>query len=109
MRIDLYNRDHAEIYLEMYSEKYDGTSLWKLKVDPKHDYCLQYMRMGGDFDILENNKILWKHIQMIDPSGGPYLEVGDELQGGRYKIIEFLDATTVKLSERNNNNKEYPK
>ena len=37
---------------------------------------------------------------MIDPSGGPYMELGDTLK--EYKIVEFIDSTTMKL-ERNNN------
>lgn len=109
MKIKLYNRDNAEMYFEKVCDTEDkGVSMWKLRVDPDHDYCMKYMRMGGDFDVLENNKIYWKEIKMIDPAGGPYLELGDELDN-KYKIIKFIDESTVLLSERDNYNKEHLK
>lgn len=97
--IRLYNRDHANLTLEQVHD----SDIWKLRIDDKHQYCLEYMRMGGDFEISEDNKIKWNKIVMIDPSGGPYLEIGDTLENGKYKIVEFIDSTTMRLSEGNNN------
>ena len=94
--IHLRNRDGATMWLENIHD-----DIWKLKVDKDHEYCLQYMRCGGDFTFDENRKIHWNKIEMIDPSGGPYLEVGDYVDD-KYKIIEILDCTLLRLGERNN-------
>lgn len=87
-KINLYNRDGANLWLENESENY-----WKLKVDKKHEYCLQYIRIIGDYP---------SNIQAIDPSGGPFLSKGDILDNN-YEIVGFLNGTTLILNERNNN------
>ena len=55
--IKLPNRDGAILWLE-----HESGNIWKLKVDPKHNYCLEYMRMGGKFDADENGNIRWEKI-----------------------------------------------
>ena len=102
MIIKLYNRDHANMYLEKIKDNDDNTSTWELKVDKKHKYCLEYMRCGGDFDVVDN-KVVWKERKMIDPSGGPYLEVGDIINN-KYKIVEIIDYNILRLSEEISNN-----
>lgn len=95
MKIKLPNRDRADLWLE----QIDDSDLWKLTVDKDHEYCLKYMRCGGDFDIEEKDGkqiIHWKSRQMIDPSGGPYLEIGDEIEG--HKILEIVDDLILRLS-----------
>lgn len=58
--ISLYNRDGANLYIDdegyLHSDK---------------DYVLEYMRVGGDGSAND--------IQFIDPSGGPFIEVGDKI------------------------------
>lgn len=82
--IKLFNRDGAD--LRLVSE--DGI-LWKFDVDKEHKYVLEYMRCG-----FENDN---KTINMMDPSGGPYLSIGQRLSkdyiidafveiGGKYMI-----------------------
>ena len=80
--IKLYNRDGAN--LKLVSE--DGKA-WKFDVDEKHQYVLEYCRMGM-FD--ENDK---EHIgyEMVDPSGGPYLSVGQRLD--KMHVIESIIST----------------
>lgn len=101
-KIKLNNRDHADLWLE----QINNTDWWQLKVDKKHEYCLKYMRMGGDFEIEktpENSQyIKWTKVVMMDPSGGPYLEVGDILDN-KYKIVEMNADLQLKLSEEHNN------
>lgn len=94
-KIYLKNRDRAKLWLEQ-----TDSDLWKLKVDPEHEYCIKYMRMGGDFEINSDHDVKWNKIAMIDPSGGPYLEIGDKLKDelkNEYEIIEMLDATLLRL------------
>lgn len=101
--IKLYNRDGADLKLV----NRENSDLWDLTVDSKHQYCLKYMRCGGDFDIKEESGkqiINWKSRKMVDPSGGPYLEVGDSLEHGKYKIIEIVDDTVLRLSKNEGNN-----
>ncbi len=73
--IKLFNRDGAN--LKLVSE--DG-NLWELQVDDEHKYILEYMRMGFESDN--------KTINMIDPSGGPYLSKGQRLN--KYYIIDSI-------------------
>ena len=96
MKIKLFNRNGADLFLENIKD-----DIWELKVDDEHLYVLKHMRMGGKFDIDENNNVNWEERTMIDPAGGPYLEVGDTINN--YKIIEICGDTTLKLSETNNN------
>ena len=96
------NRDHAYLRLE----QKEDSDIWELKVDPQHKYCLEYMRMGGDYEIIDS-KISWKKITMLDPSGGPYMEVGDTLMHEKYEIVEILNSTTLRLHERVDDNEEH--
>ena len=66
-KIHLYNRDGAN--LKLVSE--DG-ELWTFDVDERHQYILDYCRVG--FEQNDPNKYV-----MIDPSGVPYLEIGQRL------------------------------
>ena len=76
--IKLFNRDGAN--LRLVSE--DGL-LWKFKVDVKHKYIFEFMRYGLE----EDNRT----INMIDPSGGPYLTIGSKI-GKDYIIDAFLEV-----------------
>ena len=89
-KIKLYNRDGADLWLENIKD-----NQWQLKVDNKHKYCLQYLRVIGNYP---------KEIEAIDPSGGPFLSKGDVLDNN-YEIVDFLNITTLILNERNNNSK----
>lgn len=94
--IKLYNRDRADLRLEQIGD----SDLWKLTVDPKHEYCLKYMRYGGDFNIEEKDGkqyVNWKSRKMIDPAGGPYIEVGDIIEG--YKVLEIVEDLVLRLSK----------
>ena len=91
MKIILYNRDRANLWLEK-----EDSDIWKLKVDQNHEYVLEYMRVIG-----------YPKIEAIDPSGGPFISVGDILEDNEkrsYKIIEIINCTTLKLKEENGNN-----
>ena len=91
MKIILYNRDRANLWLEK-----EDSDIWKLKVDQNHAYVLEYMRVIG-----------YPKIEAIDPSGGPFISVGDILKDNEkrsYKIIEIINYTTLKLKEENGNN-----
>lgn len=92
MKIKLHNRDGAELWLEKISNIKENLSLWELKVDDKHSYCLEYMRVIGDYP---NN------IEAVDPSGGPFISLSDEFLN-KYKIIKIINPTTFWISERNN-------
>ena len=76
--IKLYNRDGADLRLISEDEK-----LWKFKVDKKHAYIFEYMRYG-----LEKDN---KTINMMDPSGGPYLTIGSRI-GKDFIIDAFLEV-----------------
>lgn len=78
MKIKLYNRDGADLYLENCD-----VNLWKLSVDDKHKYVLGYIRVG-----YENDN---KTINFIDPSGGPYLSVGQRVNKD-YVISSIIEA-----------------
>lgn len=92
--IKLYNRDGANLWLEKIEKYSDNIYKWKMKVDKEHEYCLEYIRIIGDYP---------EAIEAVDPSGGPYLGLSDELQG-KYKIVNILNSTTFLISERDNNN-----
>lgn len=96
-KIILPNRDGAKLWLEQFNN-----SEWRLTVDKKHLYCLEYLRVTGT---LSNGKIT--DIEAIDPSGGPYLSLGEILEGEEddyYEIVKFINPTTLLLSERDNDN-----
>ena len=40
-------------------------------------------------------------IEAVDPSGGPFISLGDEFED-KYKIIKIINPTTFWISERNN-------
>lgn len=87
--IKLHNRDGANLWLEEDSLVEPYISEWKLKVDSKHQYCLKYMRIIGDYEA-------------IDPSGGPMISLGDEFNN-KFKVVKIINPTTLWLSERNYN------
>lgn len=95
MKIKLYNRDGATMWLEKIKDLSNNLSQWELKVDKEHEYCLKYLRVIGNFP---------SEIDAIDPSGGPFISVADEFEG-KYKIIKIINPTTFEMSERNGNNK----
>lgn len=96
MKIQLYNRNGADLKLEKIKNIEPNISEWKLQVDPNHEYCLKYMR------IIFNGM----DIKALDPSGGPYLSISDELDYSlkSYKIVNITSDLTLWLSERNNDN-----
>lgn len=95
MKIILHNRDGANLWLQKIEDLEDkGLSKWELKVDDKHKYCLQYMRVIGDYPL---------SIEAVDPSGGPYISISDEFEG-KYKIVNIINPTIFIISERHSNN-----
>lgn len=92
-KIKLYNRDGADLYLEKIKEIGENISEWQLKVDEKHNYCLEYLRIIGNYP---------KEIEAVDPAGGPFISIGNEFEN-KYKIIKICGPTLFWISERNNN------
>ena len=93
-KIKLYNRDGADLWLECTDKKVDNNIfIWTLKVDPKHNYIFEYMRIIGNYPT---------NIDAIDPSGGPMLSVADEFEN-KYKIVKINSVNSIWISERNNN------
>ena len=45
----------------------------------------------------------WDTIEAIDPSGGPFISLGDEFED-RYKIVKINSVKSIWISERNNDN-----
>ena len=97
MKIKLHNRDRANMYLYRND---NATPIepniyeWKLTVDDKHEYVLKYCR----YIMSENNS----DIEAIDPSGGPFISLADELVG-KYKIVKINSINSIWISERDNN------
>lgn len=92
-KIKLYNRDGADLWLEKTEQEIDyNIFVWKLNVDSKHEYCLKYLRIIGDYPY---------NIEAIDPSGGPMLSLADEFEN-KYKIVKILSINNIWISERNN-------
>lgn len=89
-KIILPNRDGANLWLEKVKEIEPNISEWKLNVDDKHKYCLEYMRFIGNYP---------SEIQAIDPSGGPMLSIADELND-KYKIIKINSISSILISEK---------
>ena len=81
MEIKLFNRDGANLRLVSEDEK-----LWQFKVDLKHQYIFDHMR----YELAEDNKT----IQMLDPSGGPYLTIGTKLNND-YVIDAFIELDGI--------------
>jgi hypothetical protein len=94
-KIKLYNRDGADLWLEKVREIEPNIFECKLICNEKHKYCLQYTRY-----IYENG--INSDIISIDPSGGPFISLGDEF--GNCKIIKINSIKSIWISERNNNN-----
>lgn len=85
-KIRLHNRDRANLWLEP-----SENNIWKLKVDDNHAWILEYMRVIGDYP---------DHIIAVDPSGGPYIEIGSYLKDtkdNKYKIVKIIDTTTFEI------------
>ena len=103
-KIKLFNRDGADLYLEQKTnsliEPY--ISEWELKVDKKHSYVLEFCRFIGEYQ-KSGNTINWSVIEAIDPSGGPFISLGDEFEN-KYKIVKINSIKSIWISERNNNN-----
>lgn len=79
-KIDLFNRDGAT--LKLVSE--DG-KVWTFDVDKKHNYVLEYIRVGYEDDR--------KTIAFVDPSGGPFINVG-------YKLPNDLIVKSIVWNKR---------
>ena len=92
-KIKLFNRDGASLWLEKGKLVEPNINEWHLKVDKKHDYCLEYMRCIGNYP---------DDIEAVDPSGGPMISLGDEFEE-KYKIIKIINPTTFLISENGNN------
>ena len=93
-KIKLYNRDGADLWLENTDKQIDkNIFVWKLNVDDKHKYCLEYIRIIGNYP---------SEIDAIDPSGGPMISLGDEFED-IYKIVKINSVNSIWISERNNN------
>ena len=102
-KIKLYNRDGADLWLEQKNLKEiePYISEWELKVDKEHSYVLEFCRFIGEYQE-ENDRINWDVIEAIDPSGGPFISLGDEF--GQYKIVKINSINNIWISERNNDN-----
>jgi hypothetical protein len=100
--IKLFNRDGADLKLvqKHLKEIEPYITEWELKVDKEHSYVLEFCRFIGEHQI-ENNKVNWDVIEAIDPSGGPFISLGDEFEN-KYKIVKINSANSIWISERNN-------
>lgn len=101
--IKLFNRDGADLKLvqKHLKEIEPRITEWELEVDKEHSYVLEFCRFIGEHQI-ENNKVNWDVIEAIDPSGGPFISLGDEFEG-KYKIVKINSVNSIWISERNNN------
>ena len=101
-KIKLYNRDSADLWLEQKNSKEIDSHIseWELKVDKEHSSVLEFCRYIGEHQV-DGNKINWNTIDAIDPSGGPFISLGDEFEG-KYKIVKINSANSIWISERNN-------
>ena len=89
-KIKLYNRDGADLYLVKTNKKVDdGTYEWHLDVDKDHLYCLEYMQLIGKLPFIES----------IDPSGGPFISVGDTFNNGKYTVIQINGIKNIWIKE----------
>ena len=96
--IKLFNRDGADLRLSFVEEIMPFISRWELTVDRKHDYVLHYCRMICEYD--EKTKTTdWSTIISIDPSGGPFISLGDEFKN-KYKIVKINGVKDIWISER---------
>lgn len=101
--IKLFNRDGADLRLvQKYLKEIEpGITEWELQVDKKHNYVLEFVRFIGNYDE-DKNSVDWSVIEAIDPSGGPFISLGDEFEN-KYKIVKINGVKSLWLSERNNN------
>jgi hypothetical protein len=87
-KIDLgINRDGAHLWFENIKD-----NIYELKTDKQ--YVLEYCRVG----IISKNNLF-----MVDPSGGPYIGVGDVF--GEYKLDKIFyenDNLRFELNLKNN-------
>jgi len=90
--IKLFNRDGADLWLEKIKDLEPHISRWQLKVDDNHKYCLEYMRIIGDYP---------KEIEAIDPSGGPFISIGDVINS-KYKIVDIVSTTIFDIFKYGN-------
>lgn len=105
-KIKLYNRDGADLWLENTGEQVaENITIWKLNVDNKHKYVLEFCRYIGDN---------FSEPEAIDPSGGPMISLGDEFEFLSLneekevvkmlgKIVKINSTKSIWISERNNN------
>lgn len=93
--IKLFNRDGADLKLvqKHLKEIEPHITEWKLQVDEKHKYVLEFCRYIGD-NFLEP--------EAIDPSGGPMINLGDEFEG-KYKIVKINSVNNIWISNNGNN------
>ena len=101
--IRLFNRDGADLRLvqKHLKEIEPHITEWELQVDKKHNYVLEFVRFIGNYDE-DKNSVDWSVIEAIDPSGGPFISLGDEFEN-KYKIVKINGVKSLWLSERNNN------
>ena len=83
--IKLYNRDGADLRLST-----NDNTHWELVVDDNHKYILEYMRVGKK---QTNNSI-----EFIDPSGGPMISVGQQIDL-EHAISNITEATNKFIIE----------
>lgn len=91
MKIKLYNRDGADLWLEQEKD----SDIWNLKVDDNHKWIFEFIRTIG-----------YPEREAVDPSGGPYLALGNELKDtddNKYTISKIINCTTFKLKKENGN------
>lgn len=90
-KIKLDNRDGADLYLVKTDKKVDAdTYEWHLDVDKDHLYCLEYTRFIGNPHFIES----------IDPSGGPFISVGDTFNKGKYIIVKINSIKNIWIKEK---------
>ena len=94
--IKLFNRDGADLKLvQKYLKEIEPhITEWKLQVDEKHKYVLEFCRYIGN-NFLE--------LEAIDPSGGPMINLGDKFEG-KYKVVKINSVNSIWISEGHNDN-----
>lgn len=98
--IKLYNRDRANLKLVKIDDNNKNPGMWRLEVDSEHNYILNHLRIIGKESAPNMNVENW---EAIDPSGGPFIAVGD-IYENKYKVEKFINATTLLISENEGNN-----
>ena len=102
-KIKLYNRDGADLWLENTGEQVaENIAVWKLNVDDKHKYILEYCRYIGEYGKAKDESIEFSDIPAIAPSGGPMLSVEDVFEN-KYEIVKINSANNIWIGERNYN------